>query len=155
MTAWQTLTLTRTARDTYVLHGSGQSADLTVSSWRSKADATVAGTPYELSMSGLLARAATARRPGYEEPIMRIGRTSCVLPSAHGAVWKVRRGWRGYDARLLADDLGEISLHLGRGARSDIVAEVAGEWPERDLIVLTAAFALLIRRRNDSRSDGG
>ena len=152
MTARQTLTLTRTARNTYVLPGSAQPAVLTLSSWRSKADATIAGTPYELTMSGLLDRAATARRPGHDEPIMRIGRKSCVLPSGHSAVWKVKRGWHGYNATLRADGLGEISLHLGRRARSDIVAEVAAEWPERDLVVLTAAFALLIRRRDDSRS---
>lgn len=146
----KTLTLTRGARNTYVLHGGAQPAILELSSWRSRAQASVAGQSYELTMSGFLDRAACARRPGQEQPIIRIGRKSCVLPAAGACEWRMRGRWRGYEATLRVEELGEIDVYVSRRNRSDVVAQVHGNWPARDLIVLTAAFALLVRRRDDA-----
>jgi len=146
------LTLTRGSWDNYVLRGAAQPASLKLSSWRSRAIARVGDESYELSMSGVIDRGACARRLGQEQPIIRIGRKSCVLPVAGSATWRVRARWSGHDATLRVAELGEIGLHLGRRSRSDLLARVYGQWLERDLTVLTAAFVLLLRRRDDTAS---
>jgi hypothetical protein len=44
----------------------------------------------------------------------------------------------------------ELVVRTGHGGRSDVTAELAGTVPNRELVVLSAAFALLLRRREDS-----
>ncbi len=107
-------------------------------------------------MSGLLDRGVSALRPGDSDPVVCVARKTCVLPAGRECAWKIRARWRGdSDGMLRSVELGQIDLHLGRRRKSDIVAEVQGTWPERDLLVLTAAFALLSRRRGDAASSAG
>jgi len=150
-----TLTLSREHGNRYLLLGSRQPAGFDLSSWGSRAQAWVAAQPYQLTMSGVLNRTADARRAEGEHPIVRIGRKSCVLPTIGAGRWTVRSRWREYEATLQAQGLDEIVVRLGRRKWQPIDIEVRGTWPARDLVVLTAAFALLARRRDDDSAAGG
>jgi hypothetical protein len=153
--AGTTMTLAKHRGRVYTLQGSTQPAFMTMSGWRSRADATVGTEDYEFCMVGLFSRSACAYSPGQRSPVLRIGRRNCFLPVPGEADWFVKRRLLGYEATLRADQIGEINLRLGRGTGKDILATVYGQWPARDLVVLTAAFALLIRRRDDNSASGG
>jgi hypothetical protein len=150
-----TLSLSRERGNRYLLLGSTQPAGFDLSSWRSRAQAWVASQPYQLTMSGVLNRTADARRAEGEHPIVRIGRKSCVLPTTGAVTWTVHSRWRGYEATLQSAGRDEIEVRLGRRKWQPIDIEVRGNWPARDLVVLTAAFALLVRRRDDDSAAVG
>jgi hypothetical protein len=142
-------------RGGYVLSGADvrDPTTLTVASWRSRADANVRGVSYELVLSGLRDRGVSTMRHGTHEPVVRLGKV-CVVPGAVAASWKVRTHWRGYRAELDAGGLGRISARLGWRGSSAVGVEVRGSFPDRDLLALTVAFALLRRRRDDGSAGG-
>lgn len=145
-------TVSRAARNRHLLYGSEQAAGLQLSGWQARAQAWVASDHYEVERSGVIRRRAIARRTGDDQPLVSLGRQSCIVPIGAAGVWKVRAGWRGYHAALRVDGLGEILLRTTSQGRLDV--SVRGQWPERDLVILTAAFALLVRRRDDAAAAG-
>jgi hypothetical protein len=145
------LTVVQKAANLYVMDG----AVLTISSWRAKGQANIADHPYDLAMTGLFDRRACASAPGGKQPTIILGRKGCVLPSAADGTWRVKGRFGAYHAMLRVAGVGEIELHLGRRRRSPVEVVVHGQWPMRDLIVVTAAFALLVRRRDDDATSAG
>lgn len=148
----RTFTVSRTARNRYLLYGSEQAASLQLSGWQSRAQAWVASDHYEMERSGVICRHTIARRHGKDQTLVSLGRQSSIVPIGAASVWTMRAGWRGYHAQLRVDGLGEILLHTASQGRLDV--SVSGQWPERDLVILTAAFALVVRHREDAATAG-
>jgi len=83
------------------------------------------------------------------DPIVVLDRDHTHLAGTRGlARWTIRRRWKAYEGVLSRPDA-SITLRLTpfTGRRCDV--EVNGHWDQRDLVVLTACFALLVRRRRD------
>ena len=83
------------------------------------------------------------------DPLVVLDRDGTLLPgTGTSARWTIRRRWKTYEGTLSRPDA-SITLQLTplTGRRCDV--NVDGHWEQRDLIVLTACFALLARRRRD------
>ena len=84
-----------------------------------------------------------------DQPLVRLLRATSVVPGPDpDASWAITRDRRAYTGTLTrGDEKMVISLPALSGRRLSI--ELAGDWHRRDLVVLTACFALLARRRRD------
>lgn len=83
------------------------------------------------------------------DPLVVLDRDGTLLPgTGTGARWTIRRRWKTYEGSLSRPGA-SITLRLTplTGRRCDV--NVNGDWEQRDLVVLTACFALLARRRLD------
>jgi hypothetical protein len=76
-------------------------------------------------------------------PAVRLHPERSHVPGPGGAV-RWRPGHRG--CRLTREG-GSIDLRVRAFSRGPIRVDVTGTWPELDLVVLTAVFALMTRRR--------
>jgi hypothetical protein len=82
-------------------------------------------------------------------PMVLLDRNGALVPGTGGAAqWTIRRRWKAYQGILTRADA-SITLRLAplSGRRCEV--EACGDWKQRDLVVLTACFALLARRRRD------
>ena len=79
-------------------------------------------------------------------PLVRLEVPTAILPGRRDARWEIGRDRHRYLATLATADA-TIRLTLPAGGRGPAQIETSGEWPERDLVILTAAFAVLARRR--------
>jgi hypothetical protein len=146
-----TLTLSRRRRHEYVLGGGGtEPARLSLARGCSRARIEVGDKQYDVVVSGLWDRGVSAVASGGAEPVVRIARKTRLLPVSGTSSWRIRAHWVGYEAILRVDGVGEITVYVSHRSSSPITVVVRGRWPERDLIVLTAAFAILQRRRDDA-----
>ena len=151
----QVLELVRHSPGVYRLSGASVPVVLQVSSWRSSATATVGGAEFALRTSGFLDRATTATPVDGVDPLVRLARKDCLVPGASAARWRTRMRMRGYASELSASEGRTMALEVGHGRRNAVSITVSGDWPDRDLVVLTAAFGLLMRRRDDESTAGG
>ncbi|MFB9441891.1 hypothetical protein Dvina_31395 [Dactylosporangium vinaceum] len=96
---------------------------------------------------GLRRRAAWA---GPErEPLVRLDPERAAIPGLGGVRWAASRD-RGHFYGVLTADGVHVGITMPAGGRGPLLVEAEGDWPGRDLAVLTAAFALLARRRADT-----
>jgi hypothetical protein len=145
-----TLTLSRRRRHEYVLGGGTEPARLSLARGCSRARIEVGDKQYDVVVSGLWDRGVSAVASGGAEPVVRIARKTRLLPVSGTSSWRIRAHWVGYEAILRVDGVGDITVYVSHRSSSPITVVVRGRWPERDLIVLTAAFAILQRRRDDA-----
>jgi hypothetical protein len=84
-----------------------------------------------------------------DRPLVRLSRAASVVPGPElDASWVITRNLRAYKATLTrGGETMVIRLPALSGRR--LAIELAGDWERRDLVVLTACFALLARRRRD------
>ncbi|GIH06089.1 hypothetical protein Rhe02_41560 [Rhizocola hellebori] len=77
-------------------------------------------------------------------PAVRLHPQQSHVPGPGGPV-----SWRCWHrgAELTRDD-GRIRLEISAFARGPVRVDVTGDWPDLDLVVLTAVFALMTRRRH-------
>ena len=148
------LVLRRIERGRYVLEGSDTPAELRMSGWRSRGQAIVGGHSYSLQRTGFFSRGVSAFDASGEQRL-RLARKDPLVPPLPDCTWKVRARLRGYQAKLESPSIGSMAFRVGHGGRSDVVVQVIGSWPQRDLIVLTGAFAVLLRRRQDTEAAAG
>lgn len=99
----------------------------------------------------------TVRRHGWrrvtagdvDHPLVRLDPDGALVPGASTAArWTVRRLWRVYKGTLASADR-SITLRLAPFSGRSCEVEIGGQWEQRDLVVLTACFGLLARRRRD------
>ena len=64
------------------------------------------------------------------------------------ARWAIGRRWKAYEGTLTRDGT-SITLRLAPFSGQHCEVKVNGHWAQRDLVVLTATFALLARSRRD------
>jgi hypothetical protein len=150
-----TLIVTRRQRNEYTLSGGSEPALLSLTHCSRGGRIQVGRRQYDLVVSGLWDRGISVVAPGSAEPVVRIARKTRLLPVPGTSSWQIRPSWVGYDATLGVDGVGEITLYVGYRSSSPVTVVVRGRWPERDLIVLAAAFAILRRRRDDASAAGG
>jgi hypothetical protein len=149
-----TLTLTRRG-DEYLLAGSTVPARLIADRGCSSGRLEVGHKQYDVVLSGLRNRAVSVVPSGGTEAVVTLSSKTPLLPVSGPSTWRIQPRLAGYDATLHADGVGEISLHVGHRSSAAVEVVVRGHWPERDLIVLAAAFALLRRRRVDVSAAAG
>lgn len=82
-------------------------------------------------------------------PVLRLDPPAATVPGLGAARWDVGRDRRQYVGALTADGV-SVRLTVPAGGHGPVQIEAEGDWPGRDLLVLTAAFALLARRRSDT-----
>jgi hypothetical protein len=79
-----------------------------------------------------------------ERPVVRLHPHGSQVPGPGGtAEWRLGRG-----SGELIRGSSRIAVHPGRRPGAPITVEVTGPWAELDLVVLTACFAILTRRRH-------
>jgi hypothetical protein len=100
----------------------------------------------------------TVRRQGWRRvtagdvhhPLVRLAPDGALVPAAGTAArWSIRRRWRVYEGTLASADR-SITLRLAWFSGRGCEVETSGQWEQRDLVVLTACFGLLARRRRDT-----
>ncbi|UWP79227.1 hypothetical protein Dfulv_29135 [Dactylosporangium fulvum] len=142
-------TITRDGRGSYVLVGEDGAAlgTLTVDRrLRHGTAVTKAGT-VPVHSSGLRRRAAWA---GDEQvPLLRLEPPDAAVPGLTGGRWETSRDRQRYFGTLTGDGV-RVHLTAPAGGRGPLLVEADGDWAGRDLVVLTAAFALLARRHADT-----
>lgn len=79
---------------------------------------------------------------------LRLEPSSALLPGGAQARWEVGQSFRAYHATLRGSP-GTLTVRLPKRMRGAAEIEATGEWPHRDLLALTAAFALISRRQRD------
>jgi hypothetical protein len=85
-----------------------------------------------------------------DEPLVRLTRAASVVPGPEpDARWVITRNLRAYHGTLTRGSE-TIAIHLPALSGRRFAIEITGEWERRDLVVLTACFALLARRRRDT-----
>ena len=84
-----------------------------------------------------------------DAPLVRLSRAASVVPGPEpDARWVITRNLRAYHGTLTrGSETIVIRLPALSGRRFDV--ELTGNWERRNLVVLTACFALLARRRRD------
>jgi hypothetical protein len=147
----QQLVLSRIARGRYLLEDSGTPVELRMSGWRARGEAIIGHDVYRLQRTGLLDRGVSAVGPTGDQ-VVRLARKSTFVPPLLDCTWKIRSRLRGYEATLHSPHVGSIAFGLGYRGRSGVTAQIVGSWPQRDLIVLAGAFAVLLRRRDDTEA---
>ncbi|MEV0569256.1 hypothetical protein [Dactylosporangium sp. NPDC050588] len=96
---------------------------------------------------GLRRRSACA---GDEDaPVLRLDPDGSVVPGLPGARWEVTRDRSRFTGTLSAAGV-SVVVTVPAGGNGPLDADVRGDVPGWDLVVLTAAFALLARRRADT-----
>ena len=84
-----------------------------------------------------------------DEPLVRLSRARSVVPGpGPDASWVITRNLRAYHGTLTRGSE-TIVIHLPALSGRPFDIELTGDWERRDLVVLTACFALLARRRRD------
>ncbi|MFZ1994497.1 MAG: hypothetical protein WAU75_10325 [Solirubrobacteraceae bacterium] len=84
-----------------------------------------------------------------DQPLVRLSRTTSVLPGGEqDARWAITRTLRAYTGTLTRGDETMV-IHLPALSGRPLSIDITGDWQRRDLVVLTACFALLARRRRD------
>lgn len=100
----------------------------------------------------------TVRRHGWrrvlagdiDHPLIQIDPDGALVPGASTAArWSIRRLWRVYEGTLATADR-SITLRLAPFSGRSCQVEISGQWEQRDLVILTACFGLLARRRRDT-----
>jgi hypothetical protein len=83
------------------------------------------------------------------QPGVCLSRAASIVPGpVMDASWVITRNLRAYNGTLTrGGDTMVIALPALSGCR--LAIELTGDWERRDLVVLTACFALLARRRRD------
>lgn len=148
------LMFVRNSRGVYQLAGTPALVELRLSGWRSSATATVDGEGYVLRMHGLFDRGPDVYRAIGNQQVLSLRRRSLDMNGVHPALWRVRMRLRGYEAHLDVPGMGSVAVRMGFGGKSAIEVDADGDWPHRDLVVVTAAFAVIMRRREDSGASG-
>jgi hypothetical protein len=84
-----------------------------------------------------------------DQPLVRLSRAASVVPGPElDARWVITRNLRTYTGTLTrGGETMVITMPALSGRR--LAIELTGDWERRDLLVLTACFALLARRRRD------
>lgn len=83
------------------------------------------------------------------DPLVVLDRDGTLTPgTGTSARWTIRRRWKVYEGTLSRADA-SITLRLTPLTGRRCAVRVVGDWEQRDLVVLTACFALLARRRRD------
>jgi hypothetical protein len=84
-----------------------------------------------------------------DQPHVRLSRAASVVPGPEpDAHWRITRNLRTYHATLTRGNE-TIAIHVPILSGRRFAIELTGDWEHRDLVVLTACFALLARRRRD------
>jgi hypothetical protein len=141
------LTMTKTARREYQLtdeHGR-QRASLRVG-WlvrRGEISTEHDTTPVRRHISGHVIAGDD------DQPLVRLSRAVSIVPGPEReASWVITRNLRAYTGTLTQG--GEaIVIRLPALSGRRLAVELTGDWERRELVVLTACFALLARRRRD------
>jgi hypothetical protein len=82
-------------------------------------------------------------------PLVRLSRAASVVPGPEAdARWEITRTLRAYQGTLTRGSE-TIVIHLPALSGRRFAIELTGGWERRELVVLTACFALLARRRRD------
>jgi len=93
--------------------------------------------PTDRHRIGVTAHAGTS-------PAVRLHPRQSHVPGPGG-----QAGWRpGHRGGELTRDGGRIRLQIPTLSRGQVPVDVKGDWPDLDLVVLTAFFALMTRRRH-------
>jgi hypothetical protein len=150
----QQLVFHRIARGHYLLSETETPVELRMSGWRSRGEAIIGRNSYVLQRTGFFDRGVAVIGPSGAQ-ILRLGRRSTLIPPLGDCTWKIRSRLRGYEANLGSREVGSMTFRVGYGGRADISAQVVGDWPQRDLIAVAGAFAVLLRRREDSEAGAG
>lgn len=84
-----------------------------------------------------------------DRPLVRLDPVAALVPGAElGVGWLITWNRRAYQGALTRNgETMRLRMPALSGRRFDV--EVTGDWEQRDLVVLTACFALLARRRRD------
>jgi len=99
----------------------------------------------------------TVRRHGWrrvtvgddDRPIVRLDHDAAMMPGLpDGGRWGITRTGRTYQGTLTHGSQAML-LRLNAASGRRCAVEVTGDWQQRDLVVLTACFAVLARRRRD------
>jgi hypothetical protein len=84
-----------------------------------------------------------------DRPLVRLSRAASAVPGPElDASWVITRNLRAYKGTLTrGGEAMVIRVPALSGRR--LAIDLTGDWERRDLVVLTACFALLARRRRD------
>lgn len=148
------LTLSRdNARGAYMLTGADGTVlgSLTADRRYRHGDTVSAAGSVPVHSEGMRRRAACA---GDEHaPALRLDPAGCVVAGLPGARWEVTRDRGSFTGTLSgtgAHGAVRIVVTAPAGGGGPLHADVQGDLPGWDLVVLTAAFGLLARRRADT-----
>jgi hypothetical protein len=147
------LTLSRISGARYVGADGANSLELRLSRWRYRGVASIGAQTYELRRTGILDRGVAVVGPDGAD-LLCLSRKHPNVPGLTGCAFRVRSRLRGYEARLTRAGAVELVVTTGQGSRSDVRAEISGTLPGRELVVLAAAFAVLMRRLEDAEAGG-
>ncbi|MEZ0094204.1 hypothetical protein [Streptacidiphilus sp. EB129] len=93
-------------------------------------------------------RRASAYAGDEQAPLVRLAPPVATLSDGPPARWEIRRDRHEYTGTLSADGA-EIRITVPAHGAVSATAQVTGQWPQRDRLLLTAIFAMLARRRGD------
>jgi hypothetical protein len=134
----QSLTV-RKRRGAYVLDD-GHAALRTGVSMRRGEISTDRGS-WQVDITDFHRRGVVARAD--ERPVVRLHPDGSQVPGSGGpAQWRL-----GRNSGVLTRGASRIAVHQGHWPGSRVQVEVTGPWANLDLVVLTACFAILTRRR--------
>jgi hypothetical protein len=83
-----------------------------------------------------------------DQPLVRLEPATLVPGAELDVGWVITRNRRAYHGTLTRDGQ-TMRLRMPALSARRFDVEVTGDWEQRDLVVLTACFALLARRRRD------
>jgi hypothetical protein len=84
-----------------------------------------------------------------DQSLVRLARTASVVPGPEpDASWAISRNRGGYTGTLIRGGA-TMAIRLSGLSARRFAVELTGDWERRDLVLLTACFALLARRRRD------
>jgi len=84
-----------------------------------------------------------------DQPVVRLSRAASVVPGREpDASWAITRNRGGYKGTLTRGDE-TIVILLPALSERRFAIQLTGDWERRRLVILTACFALLARRRRD------
>jgi hypothetical protein len=84
-----------------------------------------------------------------DQPLVTLSGAASVVPGpAPDAHWSIMRNRRAYTGTLIRNDE-TIVIRAPALSGRQFAIELTGDWEQRDVVVLTACFALLARRQRD------
>lgn len=84
-----------------------------------------------------------------DRPLVRLSRTRSLIPGYESeASWVISRNLRAYQGTLTQGEHTMVTCLPTRSGHRFAI-HLTGDWERRELVVLTACFALLARRRRD------
>lgn len=133
----------------WVLEGTGAPASLTTGFSMRRGTVTAEGRSWAIETnnpwrSGVTLGDASA-------PVLRLDPGGSWVPGASGRLpvrWETGRARRGYGGTLTGDH-GAVEVWLPRRGSAPEIS-VSGSWPHFELVLLSAAFAVLTQRRRDA-----